>query len=991
MGKGNLMILRTERVREGRDAKFCRQGGAAGVVIVLLVIVGVVAGGFYWRNVHSNASKQVNLIYATVERGTFIHEVNGKGSAESAKNVDVASQVEGSATVIYLIPEGSDVKKGELLVELDSSDVDEKLDSQVVTTNSSRATLNSSRATLRSAEISLEEYVEGTFEQSWMEYASSIFDAEQTRKQKADITRFTERLLNLDYSTELQYEIDKVAEENAKNTLEVTNLKKMTLLKYTSEKQITSLMSDIETARAKVDSDKNSYNINLNRENRYRAQSANCKIRAPQDGQVVYANQDSRRMSEADMIKEGSTVRQRQVLIRLPDKAQMQVKTMINESNISSVKVDMPAKITFDSMPNRVVNGIVTKVNLYPEIVWMSSAKDYVTLVRITEEVPELRSGLTAQVRIIAEEQPDVLMVPVQCVTEYGNKTYCITYKDGVWGCKEVLLGSTNEKQVVILEGLNEGDVVVSGARLYRDNVVFPPIDAPSEYENSEIYQQRIAEREATESKQKEIESGKADSITGRQRPGGIPGGIPGSLPEGVSPADIAKFTEGVPPAELAKIAAKFGFGGGRPNVMSNDDLENRVQREEEAAEYSKTIEEKLERDAKVAAIQPFFTRTVMEMQRELLSAITKKTEDLQAKIAARQNEITIRQDEIELLQKAKPVDGLNGDETTVEDAETRITKLIDEIKFLRGDSDAEPLERISYLDQIDWNSFVSGNDITSEALDFLVDGSRIFEQMFPNSKSIDVTGSAVDSDIELKSSGVGEIELLKRESDSRYKAFKPLFEYWDTNSDGRLKPTEFVIGFFSDRKSFQDSETNEDIDKLFEEYWLKDDVDATSEPLDEVALEDAMKVADKILRERIEVDARSVHGGGRGKGGFPGAPNPMAGNLSGLRDSSNGDSISVIDVPADGKSGKSNDFSVVTEMNEQEPIVTLAEAVSLRQAVALYISQMDFNSDGILQKSEFVKGCTDIKDVAGKLFTSASLNMDSGAGLGMGRMGPPR
>ena len=85
--------------------------------------------------------------------------------------------------------------------------------------------------------------------------------------------------MNLNYSTELQYEIDKVAEEKAKNSLEVANLKKMTLLKYTSEKQITSLMSDIETAKAKVDSDKNSYNINLNRENRYREISANCKIK----------------------------------------------------------------------------------------------------------------------------------------------------------------------------------------------------------------------------------------------------------------------------------------------------------------------------------------------------------------------------------------------------------------------------------------------------------------------------------------------------------------------------------------------------------------------------------------------------------------------------------------------------------------------------------------------------------------------------------------
>ncbi|MBR4832971.1 MAG: efflux RND transporter periplasmic adaptor subunit, partial [Thermoguttaceae bacterium] len=494
-----------------------RRGGAAKIVVILLVLGGLVGGGYAWRANRAKSTKRVNVIYATAERGTFVHEVNGKGSAESAKNVDVASQVEGSATIIYLIPEGQDVKKGQLLVELDSSDIDEKYDSQVVTTNSSRATLNQSRATLRSAEISLEEYVEGTFKQTWMDYENTIFEAEQTRKQSADSAAYTSRLVTLGYSTEQQYEIDKVAVEKAKNSLEVADLKKTTLLKYTSEKQITSLMADVETARAKVDSDRNSYEINKRREERYKEQSENCKIRAPQDGQVVYANQDSRRMSESEMIKEGATVRNRQVLIRLPDKTQMRVKAMINEANISSVKVGQEAKITFDSIPNRVVSGEVVKVNPYPEIVWMSSAKDYVTMVKINEEIPELRSGLTAQVRIIADKQENVLTVPVQCVVEYGKKTYCVTYDENGWGCKEVLLGASNEKQVIVLEGLNEGDRVVSGARLYRENLTFPEIDAPSEFENNPIYQERVAAAKATEEAQAEALS--SASWSGLSRP----------------------------------------------------------------------------------------------------------------------------------------------------------------------------------------------------------------------------------------------------------------------------------------------------------------------------------------------------------------------------------------------------------------------------------------------------------------------------------------
>ncbi|MBR5759138.1 MAG: hypothetical protein IKX88_11150, partial [Thermoguttaceae bacterium] len=89
------MFKRTENIKRSRLSLPRRRGGATGVVLFLLIIAAAIGGGVYWRVNSSKASKKLNLIYATAERGTFIHEVNGKGSAESAKNTDVASQVEG--------------------------------------------------------------------------------------------------------------------------------------------------------------------------------------------------------------------------------------------------------------------------------------------------------------------------------------------------------------------------------------------------------------------------------------------------------------------------------------------------------------------------------------------------------------------------------------------------------------------------------------------------------------------------------------------------------------------------------------------------------------------------------------------------------------------------------------------------------------------------------------------------------------------------------
>jgi len=969
------MFQRTQTQGKGkrrlRSVAPRRRGGALKIVVLLLVLGGLAAGGYaYWSN-RAQATKKVNVIFATVEKGTFVHEVNGKGSAESAMNVDVASQVEGSATIISLVPEGTDVKKGQLLVELDSSDIDEKYDSQVVTTNSSLATLNSSRATLRSAEISLEEYVEGTFEQTWMEYENSIFTAEHDRKKSSDDAAYTGRLVTLGFATEQTYEVKKVNFEKAKNTLEVADLKKMTLLKYTSEKQITSLMSDIETARAKVNSDRNSYEINKRREERYKEQSENCKIRAPQDGQVVYANQDSRRMSESEMIKEGATVRNRQVLIRLPDKTQMRVKAMINEANISSVAVGQQAKITFDSIPGRVVSGEVVKVNPYPEIVWMSSAKDYVTMVKINEELPELRSGLTAQVRIIAKEQKDALMVPVQCVLEYDSKKYCLTYNEGVWGCKEVWLGDSNEKQVVIKKGLNEGDVVVSGARLYRDSVVFPELGTPSIFADDPEFQSEMTALKADE--EAKAEAAEAEATAGGPggapgmgggRPGGpgaggMGGGRPGGpgaggMPGGFQPTPemIAGFAEKIksgeipanmlanlPPQVLAQlpedVRAQIKGAGGGPGKGGSGGSAS------EASEIAETIEARLERSAKIAAIQGFFDRSVMEMQHELLGAVKTKVAALQARVASRQSEIVRRQEEIGVLRRLETPD------------ETKIAALIEEIKTLRGDSDADPLERVAYWDSVDWNEYVrdesdSGrrdSDITRVGLEFLAqDSNEVFAQIFPNSSEITAATQTTEKNDEAEEGAAGDADAETKEAaPSRatvdYSVFIPLFDDWDGDGDGALKPTEFVIGFFSDRKMFQDAGENKVSDELF---------DGCDEDADGVVAVDELAT---------KLNARGVRGS-RG-------PRPTA----------VGDAPEAAEAP-----------------QAPELPATLADANNLNQALAFYAASFDFDADATVSKDEFAIGYATVNELAGSLFNVGGGNGGPGGpgGFGGGPGGPP-
>lgn len=516
-----------------------RSGSILKPLLIILLIVAILVGGGWigWRQYSKKHGTTANVILAKVTRGTFLHEVTGKGNAESAKNVDITCQVEsaGGTTVIWIIPEGEMVKEGDELVLLDSSDLEDKTNTQQITCNTNAATVASSQASLRTAELSLEEYIEGTFEQNWMTIENSIYEAQEAQKTAADKVRYAERLVQFGYQTISQLEAEQVSEQKQVNTVRSNLLQQLVLLRYTSEKQVTQLMADIETARAKLNSDTYTNELAKSRLEHYKQQLENCTIKAPQAGQVVYANQDSRRWtSESDMIKEGSTVRERQVLIRLPDPNQMQVKTMINEANIAYVKDGMKAKIAFDALSNRSFDGTVIKVNQYPEISWMSSAKDYVTIVKIDNSVPEIRSGLTAEVKIVSQEIKDVLMLPVQCIVEVNGRNYVVQYREKSWSCKEVKIGLSNDKQVIIEEGISEGESVVSGARQYKDKVKFPPANEPSLYASDEPKEGEDAEGDEGAAEASDEKSG-ADSADAQPGPpqGGMPGAGPGGMPGG--------------------------------------------------------------------------------------------------------------------------------------------------------------------------------------------------------------------------------------------------------------------------------------------------------------------------------------------------------------------------------------------------------------------------------------------------------------------------
>ncbi len=462
-----------------------REGKIVKTLFFLIVFLGILAAAGYagWKRLNVAVKADPPQIVG-VKKETFVHEIMERGSVDSASNVEIRCQVEsaGGLTIISVVPEGTVVKKGDLLVELDSSTLRENVTKQRIAVAASEAKLAQSRADFKTAELTLTEYLDGKFNEEKKTIDNEISAAKEKVRTESDNVSFNKKLLERGYITESQVKAGEYALEQAINEQQIAELKMYVLENFTSKKNIVQYEAAIETAKAKVKSDEESLNLDKERLAHLERQLELCKVIAPQDGQVVYYM--PRWGGDEDLIKEGKKVFERQIMIKLPDPSQMQVKGLVNEANIRLIKIGQASTIRLEAFPNQTFNGIVKLVNDYPEPGnWMggSMSKEYMTTITILDAPEGIKPGLTAEARIVVNEIPDALVLPVQAVFEYGGKTYCVTYHEGKWDKLEVKTGPSNDKQVVILEGLKESDTVVLGAWAHRDNVDLPKLKPEEE------------------------------------------------------------------------------------------------------------------------------------------------------------------------------------------------------------------------------------------------------------------------------------------------------------------------------------------------------------------------------------------------------------------------------------------------------------------------------------------------------------------------------
>ena len=227
-----------------RRLRKSRRGSARNTILGLLAVTGLAGGGYWWytnQNAAKYQSSSEPLLHA-VSQGPFDHIVLEQGEIESSSNNEVKCEVKGRGSsgtpILTVVAEGTFVKKGDTLCQLDSSALEQEAKNQRIVVSSAESSVISAEAAVNKAVIAREEYLNGTFLNERRLILSQIAVAQQSLRKAELSLESAERLAAKGTLKPLQIEAEQFAVENAKNTLESEQGKLRVLDELTKAKML---------------------------------------------------------------------------------------------------------------------------------------------------------------------------------------------------------------------------------------------------------------------------------------------------------------------------------------------------------------------------------------------------------------------------------------------------------------------------------------------------------------------------------------------------------------------------------------------------------------------------------------------------------------------------------------------------------------------------------------------------------------------------------
>ncbi len=486
------------------------------VAVIVFIVIGVAVVAF--DHTGSKIALTGDTSTFVVEKKPLTISVTESGTIQAREQIILKCEVEGKTTILTLVEEGTRVKKGDLLVELDASELlDAKVDQQIrvqnaeasfvgarenlaVVENQAKSDVDQAKLTLDFSKQDLKKYVEGEYQNQRKEMESEITLAKEELQTAEEKLNWSKKLFEKQYISQTELQIDELSAHKNKLNVELAENNLRLLEEFTHPRNLAKLESDVNQAEmalertnrkakanvvqaeAELKAKESEFDRQKDKLKKNEEQIAKTKIYAPADGQVIYATSaKTQGWRSQEPLIEGREVYEQEELIYLPTAAAVKAVVKVHETSLQKVKADLPVKVTVDALPGKTFTGHVEKIAPLPDaqMMWMNpDLKVYNTEVYLDGEGGGLRTGMSCKAEIIIEKYEDVIQIPVQAVLRIGGEPTVYVQKGGGFEPRKVKIGMDNNSRVRIIEGLQVGEAVLLTPPLASASVEQQPADA---------------------------------------------------------------------------------------------------------------------------------------------------------------------------------------------------------------------------------------------------------------------------------------------------------------------------------------------------------------------------------------------------------------------------------------------------------------------------------------------------------------------------------
>jgi HlyD family secretion protein len=469
-------------------------------VIIALVVIIIIAW-FVARALLKNPIE--GYITENVVLGDVVQEISETGSVKATQDLGLGFKVVGRISRVN-VAIGDTVKKGDVLAELDSSQIAAQLQSARAalnyTTNQYTGGVAAAKDNLQSAYNSAINTLNDAYTKTYNAYSAVVSvqrdyflmldqSGIKVAGAKDDINQNAQDMKEYLDNTKTNSGIDAAISKSLINLDNVLN--DLTIVRdqcdmgsyyysvsSTDKAAIDTQKTYINTAKTSIttaQSTINSYKIALQRAEDLTSNSGSTEDVMGSQVEQAQANVDALQSQLSDNylrspidgiitqvnIKRGQTISLSQPVINLLSTEPFQIKVDIYEQDIVNVKVGQDVKIDLVAFPKQTFKGKVLSIDPAETIV------DNVIYYKVTIEFPNqpegVKSGMTADIVVEANKKENVLRVPKNGVENIDGKEFVQIIKDKKIENREIVTGLEGNDYYEVISGLQSGDVIVTG------------------------------------------------------------------------------------------------------------------------------------------------------------------------------------------------------------------------------------------------------------------------------------------------------------------------------------------------------------------------------------------------------------------------------------------------------------------------------------------------------------------------------------------------